>query len=134
MRRSFVIEFAAALSLVAVTWLVAHTYRQPALATAAATPTAVDPTLAQTDLRLRTGDSFWGMHLGGVIPCASMLVKGGGHLVMLSPQENHEARCFFHIKENKQLTFGGHTFHLEVIGPDQVHVVRDAVTNVALAN
>lgn len=41
--------------------------------------TSVASTPEADVMDLRTGDTFWGFHLDGVLPCSSMLVKGGGN-------------------------------------------------------
>lgn len=95
---------------------------------------AVDPTADLAEVDVRTGDAFWGLHLDGVIPCASMLVKGGGHLVIISPQGNHEARCYFHIKDTKVVELGAVRFRLQVVAPDRIHVIREPAEQVAVAS
>ncbi len=92
-----------------------------------------DPTEGINDLDVKTGDSFWGLHLDGVVPCSSMLVKGGGHLVIISRKANHEAQCYFHVKETKNVELAGTRFKLEVVAPDHIHVTRELLSPVAMA-
>jgi hypothetical protein len=73
---------------------------------------------------LRTGDTFWGFHLDGVLPCSSMLVKGGGNLVTLSEQHNSDARCIYQVVREKRVTLHGHEFLLRVVAADHIHVER----------
>ena len=69
-----------------------------------------DPFAATTDsttdsksLDLRTGDDFWGFHLGAVIPCSSVVVKGGGHLVTFSPQGRGDLHSVFQVVGEKHV-------------------------------
>ena len=78
---------------------------------------------------LRTGDTFWGLHLSGVIPCSKLLVKGGGNLVTLSLRNDGNARCVYHVMDEKRIELQGKTFCLRVIGPDQIHVERQPISN-----
>lgn len=127
--------FAAALLLILGTFTVTERWVLHRQHTVQAQPVAVvDPTADLTEIDVRTGDAFWGLHLDGVIPCASMLVKGGGHLVIISPQGNHEARCYFHIKDAKVVELGAVRFRLQVVAPDQVHVIREPAEQVAVAS
>ncbi|MBX7168227.1 MAG: hypothetical protein K1X74_17960 [Pirellulales bacterium] len=93
----------------------------------------VDPTSTMTEIDARTGDSFWGLHVDGVIPCSTMLVKGGGHLVILAPIDNPQGKCHFHVKDEKRVVLGGRAFLLRVTGDDQIHVQLDTPTRVAAA-
>lgn len=125
------VHFVVALALVSGTFVTAHRL-SPAPATTAqvstveTAPVAIDPTEAAHELSLHTGDRFWGLYVGGVIPCSTMLVKGGGYLVMLAPNHDQKASCFFHVKDTKEIEFHGRKFRLEVVGQDQVRVVREA--------
>lgn len=126
------VHFVVALVLVSGTFLTAQ--RLTATSTAAASSVTVepaaapvaDPTATVDELSLHTGDRFWGLYVGGVIPCSTMLVKGGGYLVMLAPNHDQKASCFFHVKDTKQIEFHGRRFRLEVVGQDHVRVVREA--------
>ncbi len=127
------VHFVVALSLVSATFLTAQRLTAtpadaaPTVAVEnAAAPVDADPTETRDELSLHTGDRFWGLYVGGVIPCSTMLVKGGGYLVMLAPNHDQKASCFFHVKEAKQIEFHGRRFRLEVVGQDQVRVVREA--------
>lgn len=79
------------------------------------------------EYQLKTGDSFWGLHLDGVVPCSTMLVRGGGHLVMISQADNPERKCYFQVKNSKVVELGGITFRVTVTDEDQVHVTRELV-------
>ena len=95
--------------------------------TQAATPVVNEP----DEIDLRTGDSFWGMSLDGVVPCSSMLVKGGGHLVSLSRNSQADRKLYFHVKGTKVIELDGQKFELTVIGEDTVHVDRTMVEELA---
>ena len=73
---------------------------------------------------LRTGDTFWGLHLDGVVPCSSMLVKGGGNIVTLSVQHGFEAHCIYQVVHEKLIKLHGNEFRLRVVAADQIHVER----------
>jgi hypothetical protein len=89
--------------------------------------TARAPAIEQepTSMELRVGDKFWGMHLDGVVPCSSMLVRGGGHLVLISPVKDPLSRCHFHVRGQKVIQLEGVRFTLDVLGEDTVFVNRD---------
>ncbi len=91
----------------------------------------VAPDLEPSDLHLRTGDHFWGLHLDGVIPCARLLVRGGGHLVILSPRDEPEAKCYFHVRSQKTVELQGRKFSLVVTGEDRIHVIREPAEQLA---
>lgn len=94
-------------------------------------PVATSIELEPTDLHVRTGDRFWGLHLDGVIPCARMLVRGGGHLVILSPRDEPEAKCYFHVRGTKSVVFHGRKFSLAVTDEDRIHVIREPAEQLA---
>ena len=77
-----------------------------------------------SDMHVRTGDQFWGINLDGVIPCSKMLVRGGGHLVILSPGDRPDAKCYFHVRSPKKVDLQGTRFTLAVAGQDKIHVTR----------
>ncbi len=134
--KRYLVPLSLALVLVSVTYAVTERVvemRKPEVVVTEPV-VAVDPTATLTEVDVRTGDQFWGLHLDGVIPCASMLVKGGGHLVIISPQGNHEARCYFHVKDAKTVQLGKVHFRLQVVGPDQIHVIREPAEQVAVAS
>ena len=83
---------------------------------------------------LRTGDTFWGFHLDGVLPCSSMLVKGGGNLVTLSEHTNSDARCIYQVVREKRITLCGREFLVRVVAADQIHVERIPVTTAVMAS
>ncbi len=91
----------------------------------------VAPEPEPSDLHVRTGDHFWGLHLDGVIPCARMLVRGGGHLVILSPSDEPEAKCYFHVRGRKAVELRGSRFLLSVAGDDRIRVIREPVQHLA---
>jgi hypothetical protein len=78
---------------------------------------------------LRTGDTFWGFRLSGVVPCSKMLVKGGGNLVTLSLQNDGDARCVYHVMDEKRIELQGKDFRLRVVGPDEIHVERQSISS-----
>ena len=83
---------------------------------------------------LRTGDTFWGLHLDGVVPCSKMLVKGGGNLVTLSHRNDGDARCIYHVVDEKRIELHGNEFRLRVVAPDQIHVERETVSTAVATN
>ena len=91
----------------------------------------VAPDLEPSDLHVRTGDHFWGLHLDGVIPCARMLVRGGGHLVILSSSDRPDAKCYFHVRGKKAVVFHGRKFSLAVTGEDRIRVIREPAEQLA---
>lgn len=76
------------------------------------------------ELEARTGDRFWGLHLEGVIPCSSMLVRGGGHLVILTRDDRPMDKCSYHVKGKKVVTLDDRRFTLTVTGDDLIHVAK----------
>lgn len=87
---------------------------------------ALEPVVYEPDtLDLRTGDTFWGLSLDGVIPCSSLLVKGGGHLVSLSRNSQTDRKLYFHIRDDKLIELDDLKFRLIVTGEDTVHVDRN---------
>lgn len=85
------------------------------------------PETVPTEYHLKTGDTFWGLHLDGVVPCSTLLVKGGGHLVMLSHVDTPDRRCYYQVKDTKVVELGDVTFRLTVTDEDHVHVTREMV-------
>lgn len=75
-------------------------------------------------LDLRTGDTFWGVHVDGVVPCSSMIIKGGGNLVTLSLRREPGAHCVFHVIKEKRIDLNGNSFRLRVTEADHIHVER----------
>ena len=82
---------------------------------------------------LRTGDSFWGLHLDGVVPCSSILVKGGGNIVTLSVRHDPDAHCIYQVVHEKRITLNGNEFLLRVVAADQVHIEREPVSKSVVA-
>jgi len=113
-----------AICLVSGTWYASHLGVHP---TTEATANQVAPvaSIAEDDVMdLRTGDTFWGFRLSGVTPCSKMLVKGGGNLVTLSLRNDGDARCVYHVVDEKRIKLHDEDFRLRVVGPDEVHVER----------
>jgi len=126
-------ELLGALVLVIGTWTISDHFRaSQAIAPAEAMPIAlpvavappVDPTENLTEIDLQTGDSFWGLHLDGVIPCSSMLVKGGGYLLMLSHADHPDLRCYYQVKDPKVIELEGRAFRVTITESDRAHVTR----------
>lgn len=90
----------------------------PVKATAAAA--VVEP----SKMQIQTGDRFWGLHLDGIVACSSLLVKGGGHLVMITPLDDPELKCYYHVKDEKVVELNGLRFKLVVTGEDTAYVDR----------
>mgnify|MGYP007059394746 CR=1 FL=1 len=137
MKRHLLLQAAGAALLVAGTWIVAtHTDEPAALPTPlpAVEPVALDPTESLDELTLRTGDGFWGLHLQGIVPCAKMLVRGGGHIVSFSLLDEPLRHSHFHVRGEKTVVYGGHTFRISVIDDDMIHVVRQEETQLAAAD
>ena len=123
--RNKLFHLTLAIFLVAGVWFAANS-AQPAKET---TATAVEADA----IDLRTGDVFWGLRLCGVVPCSPMLVRGGGHLVTLSFQNDGNAPCLYHVLGEKRITLGGREFRARVIAPDQIHVEREPASQIAWA-
>lgn len=83
-----------------------------------------DPTQQLDELTLGTGDTFWGLHFDGVLPCSRMLVRGGGYIVNFSDIDNPTYRAHFHVDGKKAVSVYGQEFTVEVTGEDEIHVVR----------
>lgn len=122
-----------AISLVTGTWIASHSAPVPAAFTSVAAIRPIDPAADVDVMDLRTGDSFWGFYLCGVVPCSTLVVKGGGHLVTLSYQNDRDARFFFHVVKEKTIEIHGQTFQLRVAAPDQIHVERGPQSNATVA-
>jgi hypothetical protein len=129
-----VLQVLLAICLVGGTLWASHPGLPPA---AEGSQEAAAPVIAKLEsdvLNLRTGDTFWGLHVDGVVPCSSMIIKGGGHLVTLSVHRDHEAHCVFHVVKEKRIDLNGNSFRLRVTAADQIHVERapasqDVATN-----
>jgi hypothetical protein len=118
-----------AICLVSGTWCASHLDLHP---TTEATANQVVPVASITEddvMDLRTGDTFWGFRLSGVIPCSKMLVKGGGDLVTLSLRNDGDARCVYHVVDEKRIELQGKEFRLRVVGPDEIHVERQPLSS-----
>jgi len=85
----------------------------------------VIPVVEASEMELRTGDNFWGLHLDGVVALSSMLVKGGGHLVIISPLDQPDAKAYYHVRREKTIELAGTTFSLSVQGEDKAFVSRN---------
>lgn len=93
----------------------------------AAPPALQQPAPEPDEVVARTGDGFWGLHVEGVIPCSSMLVRGGGHLVILTRDDRPIEKCSYHVKGKKTVSLDARRFVLSVVGDDQIRAER--VTN-----
>jgi hypothetical protein len=132
--RSHVFHVVLAVCLVSGTWWTSHSALYPTAEAVENQAPPVAPTVEADVIDLRTGDTFWGLHLDGVVPCSSMLVKGGGNLVTLSGQHDHDARCMYQVVHEKQITLHGNEFRLRVVAADQIHVERDSVSKAVVTN
>jgi hypothetical protein len=110
--------------LVGGTWWASH----PAIRHKAPLFIPPTPKIEADAMVIRTGDRFWGLHLDGVLPCSTILVKGGGNLVTLSAPDDHGAHCIYQVVKEKQIVLRGQKFRLRVIAPDQCQVERDALS------
>ena len=120
----YVFQIVLAICLVSGTWWASHV---ALTSKAEIQQPPVRPVIASIEadaLELRTGDNFWGLHLDGVVPCSSMLVKGGGHMVTLSVRSDHEMHCFYHVVKESRIELNGNKFRLRVIANDQIRVER----------
>ncbi len=122
-----------AICLVSGTWFASRPVG-PAAAEVTRSQVAPAPTIEADILDLRTGDTFWGFHLSGVVPCAKILVKGGGNLVTLSLRNDGDARCIYHVLGEKRIELQGKVFRLSVVAPDQIHVEREPVSKAVATN
>jgi len=93
----------------------------------------VDPTKEPDELTLGTGDTFWGLHFDGMLPCSRMLVRGGGYIVNFSDIDNPTYRAHFHVDGKKTVSVYGQEFTVEVTGEDEIHVVRTPEKTVVAA-
>ena len=123
-----------AICLVIATWCVSHSGLHLAMENASNNAIPVAQAVEADEMTLRTGDTFWGLHLDGVVPCSSMLVKGGGNLVTFSIKQDHDARCSYHIVHDKHITLHGSDFRLRVVVPDQIHVQREPASPAVVIN
>jgi hypothetical protein len=131
---SHVFHVVLAICLVSATWCASHpVWHSTAEAIENQAPPAA-PTVQADVMDLRTGDTFWGLHLDGVVPCSSMLVKGGGNLVTLSVQHDHDAHCIYHVVHEKRITLHGNEFRLSVVAADQIHVEREPASKAVVTN
>ncbi len=126
--QSYAIQSVLAVCLVVSTWCVSQ-FGFNSLGDSTTEPTLSAASNGEADiLDLRTGDTFWGLHLDSVVPCSSLLVRGGGDLVTFSVMNNHNARCGYHVVKEKQIILHGNEFSVRVVGADQIHVERIAVS------
>ena len=123
-----------AICLVGGTWYVSHPVRHATAEAAEKQSPPVVPTVEADVLDLRTGDTFWGLHLDGVLPCSSVLVKGGGNLVTISVRNDHDARCIYQVVREKRIKLHGNEFLLRVIADDEIHVERKPVLKAVAIN
>jgi len=130
----YVFHVLLAIGLVSGTWCASHSAFQQATVVAQDNAQPVAPTVEADAMDLRTGDTFWGLHLDSVVPCSSMIVKGGGHLVTLSVRHDRDARCIYQVVHEKRITLHGDEFRVRVIAAHQIHVERDSVAKVVMAD
>jgi hypothetical protein len=123
-----------AICLVGGMWCTSHPVLHPAPEVTENESSPASPTAEADVLDLRTGDTFWGLHLDSVVPCSTMLVKGGGHLVTLSIRHDHDARCIYHVVHEKRITLHGDQFRLRAVAADQIHVEREPVSQSVATN
>jgi hypothetical protein len=123
-----------AICLVSGTWWASHPVLHPTSEVQENLAPPAAPTVEADAMDLRTGDTFWGIHLDGVVPCSSLVVKGGGNLVTLSAQHDHDARCVYQVVQEKRITLHGNEFLLRVVAPDQIHVERATVSKAVATN
>jgi hypothetical protein len=127
--KTYLFHIVLAICLVSGTWCASHLGLHPTTE-ATANQAAPVASIAEDDVMdLRTGDTFWGFHLTGVVPCSKLLVKGAGNLVTLSLRDDGDARCVYHVMDEKRIELQGKEFRLRVIGPDQIHVERQPISN-----
>lgn len=132
--RSHVFHTVLAIFLVSGTWWASHP-GMPPTAKASERQIGKIANVAEVDvLDLRIGDSFWGLHLSSVVPCSKMLVKGGGWLVTLSVRNDGDARCVYHVMDEKLIELQGKRFRLRVVGTDQIHVEREPSVKAVATN
>jgi len=120
--RDRIFHVALALFLVGGTWLAARgeiPSGKDITESAATVPHAAD-----NSIDVQTGEKFWGLQLCGVVPCSTLVVKGGGHLVTIAFDGESDARCFYHVIGEKRIDVNGRAFRLRVEGPETVHVER----------
>jgi hypothetical protein len=54
--------------------------------------------------------------------------------VTLSLRNDGDARCVYHVMDEKRIELRGKEFRLRVIGPDQIHVERQPISNTVAIN
>ena len=118
-----------AICLVSGTWWASQPASRPTAEATENQAAPVAPAVEADVMDPRTGDTFWGLHLDGVVPCSNMIVKGGGNIVTLSMQHHHDARCIYQVIHEKRITLHGKKFRLRVLDADQIHVEREPVPN-----
>jgi hypothetical protein len=132
--KSQVFHVVLAICLVIGTWFASRPVLQTATAASRSQVPPVAPTIEADVMDLQTGDTFWGFHLTWVVPCAKMLVKGGGNLVTISLRNDGDARCIYHVLGEKRIELQGRVFRLRVTAPDQVHVEREPSSKAVVTN
>jgi hypothetical protein len=132
--RSDLFHIVLAICLVGGTWYACHPTLPTGTEAAPSRALAAVPTAEADVMDRRTGDFFWGLHLDAVVPCSSMVVKGGGNLVTLSVQSDPAAHCVYHVVHEKRIELHGKAFRLRVIAADQIHVEREPASNSVAQN
>ncbi len=92
-----------------------------------------DGTEVLDELTLHTGDTFWGLHFDGMLPCSKMLVRGGGHIVNFSLLEDPYRHSHFHVRGTRSVNVYDRPFTVEVLGDDEIRVSRVPAESVAAA-
>lgn len=92
-----------------------------------------DTTESLDELVLHTGDTFWGLHFDGMLPCSKMLVRGGGHIVNFSSLDDPYRHSHFHVRGARAVTVYDRPFTVEVLGEDEIRVSRTPADSVAAA-
>jgi hypothetical protein len=126
--QSHLFHVVLAVCLVGGTWCASHPALHPTAAVMENQDSLVAPAAEAVEadvIDLRTGDTFWGLHIDGVVPCSGLLVKGGGNIVTLSDQDDRDARCMYQVVHEKQIALHGKEFRLSVVAADQIHVRRE---------
>lgn len=83
------------------------------------------------EITLRTGDTFWGLHFDGMLPCSKMIVRGGGHIVNFSLLDDPLRHSHFHVRGAREILVYDRPITVEVLGDDEIRVSRTPTGSVA---
>jgi len=83
-----------------------------------------DATEHLDELTISAGETFWGLHFDGILPCSKMLVRGGGHIVNFSQIDGSVGRTHFHVRKQKAVSVYGRKFTIEIVSDDEILVRR----------